>query len=135
VALHVRDAFGAYRTTPEEEDSVSIPKKVRDALKERADIDGTPCCEICGKTANNAHHRKNQSQGGPDTLTNLMLLCGSGTTGCHGWVTVNPEKSRRNGWTLLRHQEPAHIPVRRRGVRVMLADDGFFIAIPELEAS
>lgn len=114
---------------------MSIPKKVRAALHERARIDEVPCCEICGKPGNNAHHRKNKSQGGLDVLSNLMLLCGSGTTGCHGWVTVNPHKSRHNGWTVLRHQEPEQIPVRRRGVRVMFADDGFFIEIPELEAS
>jgi hypothetical protein len=110
---------------------VSIPKKVRDALKERAE----DCCEICGKPGNNAHHRKNRSQGGQDVLTNLMLLCGSGTTGCHGWVTVNPEMSYRNGWSVPSYKDPAIVPVRRRGERVMFADDGFLIVVPELEAS
>lgn len=104
---------------------MSIPAKTRAALKERAH----DCCEMCGKyLANNAHHRKNRSQGGGDNLANLMLLCGSGTTGCHGLVTTEPLMSKRMGWTVRWISDPAEVPVwrydRARGERVLvLLDD------------
>lgn len=73
---------------------MTVSAKTRAALRERAHS----CCEACGKPgATNAHHRINRSQGGPDTLSNLLLLCGSGTMGCHGWVTQNPECARAWG--------------------------------------
>ena len=98
-----------------------IPQKVRDALHERAGS----LCEMCSKPANNAHHRRNLSQQGQNVLSNLLLLCGSGTTGCHGWVTEHPAMSYRNGWSIEGDvQQPGDVPVRRRGDLVLLSDDG-----------
>lgn len=34
---------------------------------------------------------------GGHTTDVLILLCGSGTTGCHGWVHANPMKARAAG--------------------------------------
>lgn len=107
---------------------MSIPAPVRAALYERSH----GCCEACGKVgANNAHHRKNQSQGGPDTLGNLMLLCGSGTTGCHGIITVHPQRALQLGFTVPRWvDDPSTVPVWRwsrelgQPLRVVLGDDG-----------
>ena len=75
----------------------------REKLKARAD----GLCEICSLRANNAHHRRNQSQGGRDDLSNLMLLCGSGTTGCHGYVTEHPNIATWHGWTVQRASQAA----------------------------
>lgn len=103
---------------------MSIPKKVRDALKERASIDDYPCCEICGTPgANNAHHRRNQSRGGEDRLSNLMLLCGSGVTGCHGVVTAHPEYAHACGWTLWDGEKSFARPVIYRNDGRFLLDD------------
>lgn len=33
-----------------------------------------------------AHHRLMRSHGGPDTLENLVTLCGPNPGGCHGWA-------------------------------------------------
>ncbi len=105
---------------------MSVSIKTRAQLHERAH----GCCEICGLWgANNAHHRRNQSQGGSDTLSNLMLLCGSGTTGCHGDVTEHPDDAVENGWTIRgRIAVPAEVKVSRfdryLGARVLvLLDD------------
>lgn len=110
---------------------MSIPVKVRAQLHDRA----LDCCEGCGLYgATNAHHRINQSQGGQDTLSNLLLLCGSGTIGCHGWVTVNPNKSRQLGLSVGRGNDPSKISVLRydrvSGIasRVFLTDDGQVVA-------
>jgi 5-methylcytosine-specific restriction endonuclease McrA len=42
-------------------------------------------CRLCGTTENvNAHHLIPRSLGGVWTESNIVGLCGSGTTGCHG---------------------------------------------------
>lgn len=104
-----------------------IPQRVRDQLHERAQ----GCCERCGVWgATNAHHRLNQSQGGTHVLSGLGLLCGSGCTGCHGWVTEHPEKAKDEGWTVSGNGVPGDVPVLRfdltaeRQVYVRLDDDG-----------
>lgn len=114
---------------------MTVSAGTRTALHERAH----GCCEVCGSTgATNAHHRINQSQGGPDTLGNLMLVCGSGTTGCHGWITVNPMEAARLGYTVTGQRiskrsgadSPTDVPVLRwsretgRHDWVLLDDDG-----------
>jgi hypothetical protein len=88
-------------------------------------------CEICGYPGNNAHHRKNAGQGGNDDLSNLLLLCGSGTTGCHGYVTAPvknyplwPANPKRNGWSVWRSDIPYDIPVWYRGHWARLDDGG-----------
>ena len=87
-----------------------IPASVRAALHERA----MSCCEVCGTNgATNAHHRVNQSQGGHHTLGNLMLACGSGTTGCHGRITTNPTWAKQHGYTVPATYTPNDIPVTR----------------------
>ena len=49
------------------------------------------------------HHRKPRKMGGtrrPDInfLPNLVLLCGTGTTGCHGWIEANRKAAKATGW-------------------------------------
>jgi HNH endonuclease len=110
----------------------------REKLRERAH----GCCEACGSPgATNAHHRINQSQGGLDDLANLMLLCGSGTTGCHGTVTESPHLARWMGYTLSSHQDPARSHVcrwsRELGGQqwVLLDDDGGINPVTEVVAT
>lgn len=108
---------------------MTIPAKVRGALRMRGDN----WCERCGLSyANNAHHRKNRSQGGQDVLSNLLLLCGSGTTGCHGYVTEHPEDACNNGWSVKPWHNPADIPVKYRDAFVFLDDLGNLQPIQEV---
>jgi ribosomal protein L27 len=106
-----------------------IPEPVREALKDRAaaEYDGeVALCEICGKLrGSNAHHRRNQSQGGRHTLANLMWICGSGTTGCHGWIGGNIAAAKRMGWTIQGTEfQPDEVAVWRRDEKVFLLEDG-----------
>ena len=76
-------------------------------------------CELqishqCLGLATNRHHRQNRSQGGTNELVNILHLCGSGTTGCHGFVTNNPNVAEANGWTVRSHIDPATVPVVSR---------------------
>jgi hypothetical protein len=106
---------------------VNIPPKVRAALKQRAG----ECCELCGLPGNNAHHRKNRSQGGANALSNLLLLCGSGTTGDHGWVTEHPAEAYANGWSVPSFRDPVVTPVRLYDGWYLLGNNGDRVQIPE----
>jgi hypothetical protein len=106
---------------------MSVGERMRARLRERAH----GCCEICGEPgATNAHHRLNRSQGGLDTLSNLLLCCGSGTTGCHGAITVSPRTATERGHTVRGSVNPADVPVERwdrvagKPEWVLLDDDG-----------
>jgi hypothetical protein len=52
-------------------------------------------CAGCGGRATNAHHVVPRSAGGDDVDENLLPVCGSGTTGCHGAYHAGDEDVRR----------------------------------------
>jgi hypothetical protein len=59
----------------------------------------------------------------------LVLLCGDGTTGCHGWIEQHRAAALLLGWLLSRHLfdiDPADIPLRwwDRPDRLFLHHDG-----------
>ncbi len=71
-------------------------------------------CQRCLRGgAANRDHRKNRSQGGLTVASNLQLLCGSGTTGCHGWAHANPRAALEDGWAVPRWADPHEWPARR----------------------
>jgi hypothetical protein len=75
-------------------------------------------CVRCGRyfpegRGLDAHHRKLRSQGDMGTLDNGVSLCGSGTTGCHGWVHAHPAAAYRLGLLVHSWDDPAQVPVRR----------------------
>lgn len=71
-------------------------------------------CARCGvEIWNNGsrHHRKLRSRGGGDEVSNGVLLCGSGTTGCHGWAHAHPAEATRLGFIVPRHANPLTWPI------------------------
>lgn len=85
-------------------------------------------CERCGRTVlvgGSHHHRKLRSRGGPDDPSNLVFLCGSGTTLCHGWVHANPAAATEAGWMVGTKWEPERVAIdsARYGL-VFLGVDG-----------
>ena len=52
---------------------------------------------VCKVQGTNAHHKRMSGQGGTDDPSNLLWVCGSGTTGCHGWIHANPEAATALG--------------------------------------
>lgn len=74
-------------------------------------------CAFCGKRPGGAwsiHHRTRRGMGGTradyiNWPSNLVILCGTGTTECHGWVESNRTKAKDLG--LLVHWN--HIPSQR----------------------
>jgi hypothetical protein len=86
-------------------------------------------CEVClAVPATNFHHRRARGMGGtkrnihgPDWV---LHLCGSGTTGCHGYIESHPEISYAKGWKIRGTHTPATIPVELHGEWLILQPDG-----------
>lgn len=62
-------------------------------------------------------HRRARGAGGssrPDTNQpqNLVLLDGSATTGCHGWVEQHRTEARQHGWAIRQTDNPLLVPVQ-----------------------
>ncbi|QJU52193.1 hypothetical protein SCB71_14580 [Herbiconiux sp. KACC 21604] len=83
-------------------------------------------CQRCGRTVGlgaNMQHRRARGRGGRGREVsvnfpeNLLSLCGSGTTGCHGWVTGHPRLSDECGWSVSTNATeygPESVPVLGR---------------------
>ena len=97
-------------------------------------------CARCGKGLSfdrrgvdwSVHHRAARGMGGSkqpwvNLPSNLVVACGTGTTGCHSWIETNRETAYETGWLVRRHGNvrPVHIPVfhATHGL-VWLTDDG-----------
>ena len=52
-------------------------------------------CQLCGSThpTVSLHHVVPRSEGGDDDAANLMPVCGHGTAGCHGRITLNDRET------------------------------------------
>lgn len=90
-------------------------------------------CVICGLdlekciTGYSIHHRRMRSHPWPglNWPTNLICLCGSGTTGCHGKVHAYPDKAYENGWLVHAWEdEPATVPIQTSHGTMYLTEDG-----------
>lgn len=79
-------------------------------------------CELCGErlsgdgVAYSIHHRQARGAGGtrrPEANypSNLLLVCGTGTTGCHGSIESNRDIAYDNGWLVRHPTDPATVPV------------------------
>lgn len=71
-------------------------------------------CSWCGGwygDALNVHHRLLRSHGTDNSYSNLIALCGSGTTGCHGAVHREVAKARARGHIVPSWDEPRDVQV------------------------
>lgn len=97
------------------------------------------CCAHCGTAITgdrgrdwSVHHRRPRGSGGSslewvNRAANLVLLCGSGTTGCHGWVESHRDDARDAGFLVRLNgvEIAAHVPIIHAiHGRVLLDDDG-----------
>lgn len=90
--------------------------KCRQIVAERAQ----GLCEKCGQQrGSEMHHRKNRSQGGRWTPSNIIHLCNA----CHVFVTQNPLLGQEGGWCIKRNEDPELAPVVIGGRWVRLCDD------------
>jgi len=117
----------------------------RDAY-ELATLRDLDTCQRCRRNCgpSNRDHRQNRSQGGRTVVSNLQVIGGTGTTGCHGFITSHPEEATAEGWAVPGWAVPADWPARRwvRGdagilhlVWVLYSDDGEITEITEADAA
>jgi hypothetical protein len=71
------------------------------------------CCgmSIIGQVAS-VQHRKRRSQGGTNCPSNLLLVCGDGTRGCHARIDSRSDPAdEAAGYTVRSYDDPAAVPV------------------------
>lgn len=68
-----------------------------------------------------AHHRRPRGAGGTSNpeigkASNMLTLCGTGTTGCHGWVESNRTTALEYGLLVTTNgiDMPVNVPARRK---------------------
>lgn len=88
-------------------------------------------CRRCGASTWQIHHRKPRGMGGTrdpeaNSPESLVLLCGSGTTGCHGWVESHRAEARAEGWLVNRHgvQRCEDVPILTQDGWMQFHPDG-----------
>lgn len=88
-------------------------------------------CEVCSAArATNFQHRKGRSQGGRWTASNGLDVCGSGTTGCHGYIHAHPDEACVKGWTVKSWDDERAVPVDLPAFGpVLLNDEGGWTAV------
>lgn len=63
-----------------------------------------------------AHHRRPRGAGGsrrPDTdaAVNILVVCGHGASGCHGYIESRRTEAFDNGWLVRQGVDPATVAV------------------------
>ena len=110
-----------------------MSKKTREIVMQRADSR----CELCGAFSfgfmgYSFHHRKPRGMGGTknkksEKPSNIILLCGSGTTGCHGRVESMRDWSRDNGILVCQSDDPLQVKIKLLVGWCHLLDDGSYV--------
>lgn len=100
-------------------------------------------CAVCGRPLTSGlpgsrHHRLRRADGG-HTVSNLILLCGSGTTGHHGWAHSHVRQARAIGLIIpavsrITPADVPSIPVKTHRGWELRPDEGGFELIPEATA-
>jgi hypothetical protein len=94
-------------------------------------------CAFCGKRPDgergigwSVHHRRPRAMGGSwredtNSPANFVILCGSGTTGCHGWVESHRSEAYELGLLVRQNNMPSQVPIQHavHGL-CWLTDDG-----------
>ncbi|MFC3985486.1 HNH endonuclease [Streptosporangium jomthongense] len=111
---------GTTRKTVTKSSSTGPTPAVRHTVRER----DRNTCVVCGVIVTgrpaSIHHRRNRGMGGSsdpriNDVTNLVIACGDGTSGCHGILTNRPWEidAEKHGWIIGRNSvaDPALVPV------------------------
>lgn len=101
-----------------------IPPQVRAGVLTRDGYQCWLCRENVGGGVYSLHHRQGRTGADPHRYSNLIVLCGTGTTGCHGWVTVHPAQAYDLGLSVPRlgGQDTRLVPIVA-GPQVYALDD------------
>lgn len=96
--------------------SSEVPEEIREAVLERDGHACTRCGAAIVRPYYSLQHRRPRGMGGSrllHTMANLVTLCGSATSGCHGEVESDRETAVRLGWLVPHGVTPEEWPVWR----------------------
>lgn len=87
-----------------------------DTVRTVRERDDWRCARCAGWGPLSTQHRVARGMGGTRSAwinapANLLTLCGSGTTQCHGWVEHHPEWAEAHGYSVRRWQAHAVVTV------------------------
>lgn len=104
--------------------------------------DGWSCTRCGGPTSGergrgwSIQHRRPRGMGGTrrvdaNSPANLLTVCGSGTTGCHGVMETDRHVALEHGWLIPQTADPLREPVVLGSGRIVwLTADGQYAAEP-----
>jgi hypothetical protein len=97
--------------------STSISPALRAYIYERDEGRCQRCGRPCLDSEHSIQHRRPRQMGGDRNANrpaNLVLMCGSATTGCHAWAEFgNRTAAYQKGWLVHRWEDPAATPILR----------------------
>ena len=94
-------------------------------------------CVRCGRSGVTIQHRKPRGMGGSkdpaiNQPSNLLWVCGNGTTGCHGHMESRRTEAYEHGWLLADRADPTATAVHLwDGRRVLLDNTGGYRPAPD----
>lgn len=121
---------------------MTVTARIRSQVLDRDEFMCVRCGTYVGPFGDySIHHRRPRGMGGTkrpetDLPANLLTLCGSGTTGCHGQVESDRLEAISDGYLVGQTIDPATIPVRTHRGMAYLDNDGMLTltADPEVDA-
>lgn len=90
--------------------------KVRRQVERRDGNRCVKCGQLVARDEDSIHHRIPRGRGGTNDVENLILLCGTGTTGHHGWVEQHRAAAYNLGYLVRSGIDPADVAVQVAGV-------------------
>lgn len=105
-------------------------RATRELVLERDEFSCAACGDYVVFDRFSIHHRRNRGSGGSslpeiNAPSNLLTVCGSGTTGCHGRIGDRPMLACDMVWSVPLNsvQAPAQVPVHHAVFGLVLLDD------------
>jgi len=94
----------------------AVPRKTRALVLARARYHCERCGVLLAADYYSLQHRRPRGMGGssdPDihSPSNLLALCGSAVTGCHGWAESKRDEADAAGFLIKGRRDPAEVPV------------------------
>lgn len=119
---------------------MTVSHATRELVLERDNQSCVSCGERIFGHDYSLHHRIPRGMGGSrvpwiDLPANLLTLCGSGTTGCHGWVESHRVTAREWGYLVRRPAEPCNVAVLTYAGWRMFDNDAMTLTVPRPNVS
>ncbi|GGL27518.1 HNH endonuclease [Phycicoccus endophyticus] len=108
---------------------MKFPASVRELIIQRDAHRCARCSALLLSAPHSIHHRKPRGAGGTRDHRSIdprngVLVCGTGTTGCHGWIESHRAAAYATGWLLRSYDQLDKPLITLDGHAIYLTDDG-----------